>query len=165
VTQIKGDGEPHPLLSPEDEFADFETWDMGNLDLSTKMTPDMLPGEYARSGLQRGLQLEDKLGVNPFKFGLVGASDNHVGLTTPDNDNYFGKFAQYEPNPHRANHLSKENKENGAKLYSWQYITAGLTAVWATDNTRGAIFDAMQRRETYATTGPRPVRAAWPAAA
>jgi hypothetical protein len=128
---------------------------MGNLDLSTKMTPDMLPGEYARSGLQRGLQLEDSLGVNPFKFGLVGASDNHVGLTTPDNDNFFGKFAQYEPNAHRANHLSKENKDNGARLYSWQYITSGLTAVWATDNTRGALFDAMQRRETYATTGPR----------
>ena len=155
VTQNKGDGEAHPLLSSEDEFADFETWDMGNLDLSVKKTAEMLPGEYARSGLKRGLELEAELGVNPFKFGMVGASDNHVGLTTADNDNFFGKFKQYEPNPHRANHISKENKENGAQLNSWQYITAGLTAVWATENTRDAIFDGMERREVYATTGPR----------
>ncbi len=115
----------------------------------------MLPAEYARSGLQRGLLLEKQLGTNPFKFGLVGASDNHVGLTTPDNDNFFGKFTAYEPNPERATHLSRENTENGAQLYAWQYITAGLTAVWAEENTRGAIFDAMERREVYATTGPR----------
>ena len=155
ATQIKGDGEAHPLLSPEVEFADFETWDMGNLDLSEAKTPEMLPGEYARAGLKRGLELEMQLGVNPFKVGLVGASDNHVGLTTPDNDNFFGKFAQYEPNPKRGNHLSKESKDNGAKLFSWQYITSGLTAVWAPANTREALFDAMERREVYATTGPR----------
>ena len=155
ATQIKGDGEAHPLLSPEDEFADFETWDMGNLDLSEAKTPEMLPGEYARAGLKRGLELEMQLGVNPFKVGLVGASDNHVGLTTPANDNFFGKFAQYEPNPKRGNHLSKENKGSGAKLFSWQYITSGLTAVWAPTNTREALFDAMERREVYATTGPR----------
>jgi hypothetical protein len=155
ATQIKGDGESNALLSPEDEFAGFENWTMGNLDLSQAKTSEMLPHEYARSGLKLGLELDAKLGTNPYKFGMVGASDNHVGMTTPDNDNYFGKFTQYEPNPHRANHLSKENKENGAKLYSWQYITSGLTAVWATSNTREAIFDAMQRREVYATTGPR----------
>jgi len=155
ATQIKGDGETHPLLSPEDEFANFETWDMGNLDLSEKKTPRMLPAEYARSGLKRGLELKAKLGVNPFKFGMVGASDNHVGLTTPDNDNFFGKFTAYEPNPHRANHISKENKENGTALYSWQYITSGISAVWATSNTRSALFDSMERREVYATTGPR----------
>lgn len=154
-TQIKGDGETHPLLSTDDEFADFETWDMGNLDLSEAKTPEMLPGEYARSGLQRGLQLETELGTNPFKFGMVGASDTHTGLTTPDNDNFFGKFTAYEPNPERSSHLSKRNDDNGAELYSWQYITSGLTAVWAESNTRGAIFDAMERREVYATTGPR----------
>ena len=155
ATQMKGDGEAHPLLSPEDEFADFETWDMGNLPLSELKTPEMLPGEYARSGLKRGLELEAQIGVNPFKFGLVGASDTHTGLTTPANDNFFGKFTAYEPGPERANHLSKENRENGAELYSWQYITAGLTAVWAEENSRTAIFDAMARREVYATTGPR----------
>ena len=155
AVQIKGDGEAHPLLSPLDEFADYETWAMGNLDLSEKKTNEMLPGEYVRSGLTRGMELESKLGTNPYKFGLVGGSDTHVGLTTPDNDNYFGKFTQYEPSPKRADHLSKENKENGTKLYSWQYITAGLTAVWAPQNTRAALFDSMERREVYATTGPR----------
>lgn len=155
ATQMKGDGEAHPLLSPDDEFADFETWDMGNLDLSEAKTKAMLPGEYVRSGLKRGLVLERDLGVNPFKFGLVGASDTHVGLSTHKNDNFFGKFKQYEPSPHRANHVSKENKENGAQLQSWQYITGGLSAVWASANTRAAIFDAMERRETYATTGSK----------
>jgi hypothetical protein len=155
ATQIKGDGEAHPMLSTDDEFADFETWDMGNLDLSEAKTAAMLPGEYARSGLQRGLLLEQRLGVNPFKFGLVGASDTHTGLTTPDNDNFFGKFTAYEPSPERATHLSKRNDANGAELRAWQYITAGLTAVWATENARGALFDAMERREVYATTGPR----------
>jgi hypothetical protein len=155
ATQIKGDGEAHPFLSPEDEFADFETWDYGNLDATEKKTPDMLAGEYARSGLQRGLMLEAALGVNPFKFGLVGASDTHTGLTTPDNDNFFGKFTAYEPSPHRSQHVSNTFADGSIALNSWQYITAGLTAVWAEENTRAAIFDAMERREVYATTGPR----------
>jgi hypothetical protein len=155
ATQYKGDGESHPLLSPEDEFADFETWDWGNLDMSVVKTPEMLPGEYVRSGLQRGLLLEASLGVNPFKFGLVGATDTHTGMTTPDEDNFFGKFASYEPNPERATHTSKTNPQLGISYKSWQYSAAGVTAVWAAENTRGAIFDAMERRETYATTGPR----------
>lgn len=156
ATQIKGDGEAHPFLSPEDEFADFETWDQGNLDLSEKKKPEMLPSEYARSGLKRGLELEATLGVNPYKFGLVGASDTHTGLTTPDNDNFFGKFAQYEPNPERATHVSRKAQQEGGKdLYAWQYITSGLTAVWSTENSRTAIWDAMHRKEVYATTGTR----------
>jgi hypothetical protein len=155
ATQIKGDGEAHPFLSPEDEFADFETWDYGNLDASEKKTTDMLAGEYVRSGLQRGLMLGASLGVNPFKFGLVGASDTHTGLTTPDNDNFYGKFAAYEPSPERATHISKKFADGEIALNSWQYITSGLTAVWAPENTRGAIFDAMERREVYATTGTR----------
>lgn len=153
--QIKGDGEAHPLLSPDDEFADFETWDWGNLDASEAKTPEMLPGEYVRSGLQRGLMLEDALGVNPFKVGLVGAGDAHTGLATPDNDNFFGKFTAYEPSEHRSNHLAKQNKDLGIEYRSWRYVTSGLTAVWAPSNTRGAIFDAMERREVYATTGSR----------
>lgn len=155
ATQIKGDGEAHPMLSPEDEFADFESWDWGNLDVSAAKTPEMLPGEYVRQGLQRGLQLETDLGVNPFKFGLVGGSDTHTGLSTPDNDNYFGKFTAYEPSELRADHLSKRNDSLDIEYHSWRYITGGLTAVWATSNTRGALFDAMERREVYATTGPR----------
>ncbi len=155
ATQIKGDGEAHPMLSPDDEFADFETWDWGNLDASEAKTPEMIPGEYVRSGLQRGLQLENKFGTNPFKFGLVGAGDAHTGLSTPDNDNFYGKFTAYEPNEHRSNHLAKQNKEIGVEYYSWRYITSGLTAVWAPSNSRGALFDAMERREVYATTGSR----------
>jgi hypothetical protein len=154
VTQAKGDGESHPVLSPEDEFAGFETWDAGNLDLSQKKTDDMLPGEYARSGLKRGLEIEAQVGVNPYKFGLIGATDTHTGLSTPGEDNFFGKFAQYEPNPNRSNHIGiKARTEDGRNIYSWQYMAGGLTAVWAAENTREGIFDAMQRRETYATTG------------
>ncbi len=154
--QIKGDGEAHPFLSPEDEFADFETWDYGNLDASERKTTEMLAGEYVRSGLQRGLILEGELGTNPFKFGLVGASDTHTGLSTPESDNFFGKFTVYEPSPERATHTSRTYVDDGAPaLYSWQYIPSGLTAVWAESNTRGALFDAMERREVYATTGTR----------
>ncbi len=155
ATQIKGDGEAHPFLSPDDEFADFENWDWANLDMSEAKTNDMLAGEYVRSGLQRGLQLETQLGTNPFKFGLVGAGDAHTGLSTPDNDNFYGKFTAYEPNEHRSNHLSKRNEDLDIEYHSWRYITSGLTAVWATANTRGAIFDAMERREVYATTSSR----------
>jgi hypothetical protein len=156
VTQYKGDSETHPLLSPEDEFADYETWDFGNLDVTEAKTAEMLPGEYARSGLQRGLLLEEKLGVNPFKFGMGGATDTHTGLSTIDEDNFFSKFIAYEPNPKRATHEGKKNAELGIEAFEgWKYSAAGTMGVWATANTRGAIFDAMERRETYATTGPR----------
>jgi len=156
VTQYKGDGEAHPMLSSEDEFADFETWDFGNLDVSQAKSTDMLPGEYARSGLLRGLQIEALLGVNPFKFGFEGATDTHTGLSTVDEDNFFGKFTTYEPGPERAVHAGKSNAELGIKgPGGGDYSAAGTTAVWATENTRGALFDAMERRETYATTGPR----------
>lgn len=155
AVQMKGDGEAHPLLSPEDEFADYETWDYGNLDATERKTPEMLPGEYARSGLKRGLELEEEFGTNPFKFGLVGAADTHTGLSTPDDDNFFNKFTAYEPSPERATHISRKFADGTDALYTWQYITSGLTAVWAEENTRGALFDAMERRETYATTGPR----------
>ena len=155
VTQLKGDGEAHPLLSNEDEFADYDNWDWGNLDLTQAKTPAMLPGEYARSGLLRGLELQAKLGINPFKFGMIGATDNHVGLSTVDDDNFFGKFPLYEPNPGRALHEARGNEKLGLGYKGWRYSSSGLTALWSTDNTRGALFDAMQRREAYATTGPR----------
>ncbi len=154
-TQYKGDGEAHPLLSPEDEFADFETWDYGNLDATERNTPEMLPGEYARSGLLRGLALEAQLGVNPFKFGADGATDTHTGLTTAQEDNFFGKFTAYEPNAERASHVGRKYPDGEVAYKSSIYSAAGLTAVWSTQNTRGALFDAMERRETYATTGSR----------
>jgi hypothetical protein len=155
VTQVKGDSETHPYLSPDDAFADYETWDFGNLDMSEAKTPEMLAGEYARSGLLRGLQLGEELGVNPFKFGLVGATDTHTGLATFDENNFFGKFVSYEPNPSRSTHLSQSNPELGLERSGWQDAASGITAVWAEENTRESIYDAMARREVYATTGPR----------
>ena len=153
ATQIKGDGETHPFLSPDDEFADYETWDIGNLDVSIAKTNDMLAGEYAREALKRGLQIETKLGTNPYKFGMIGATDSHTALATAEEDNFFGKHSGYEPNPARMSHPFMET-ENG-KIVGWQMAASGLAAVWATENTREAIFDAMQRKETYGTTGPR----------
>jgi hypothetical protein len=153
TTQIKGDGEAHPFLSPNDEFADFGTWDKGNLNLSELKTDDMLVYEYARSGLQLGLQLEEKLGINPYKFGQIGSTDSHTGLATADDDNFFGKHAGSEPSAERYEHPFAEF--NGQAIYNWETLASGYTAVWAPENTREAIFDAMERKETYATTGPR----------
>jgi len=153
VTQIKGDGETHPFLSPDDEFADYYNWDVGNLDLSEAKTDDMLAGEYSRSGLKIGLALEEKLGTNPYKFGQIGATDSHTSLMTTEEDNFFGKHAGYEPSAERLHHPFMKN-ENG-EIFSWQMVASGLAAVWATDNTRAALFDAMDRKEVYGTTGPR----------
>jgi hypothetical protein len=153
ITQIKGDGEAHPFLSPDDEFADYENWDIGNLDVSEAKTDDMLAGEYAREALKRGLVIEAKLGTNPYKFGVVGATDSHTSLATAEEDNFFGKHTGYEPKAGRMTHPFMEN-ENG-KIMGWQMVASGLGAVWATENTREAIFDAMQRKEVYGTTGPR----------
>ena len=155
VTQIKGDGETHPFLSPNDEFADYENWDKGNLDLSAPKTDDMLAGEYAREALKRGLALEARLGTNPYKFGMVGSTDSHTSLATAQEDNFFGKHSGVEPGPHRLEGKIVET-ENGV-IMDWEQVASGLAAVWATDNSRAAIFDAMSRKETYATTGSRPM--------
>jgi Protein of unknown function (DUF3604) len=153
ATQMKGDGEAHPLLSPNDEFARFERWDKGNLDMSEAKRPEMLEFEYARSALKNGLKLEKELGVNPYKFGMVGSTDSHTGLATADDDNFFGKATPYEPSKSRWEHAFLSGK--AGKLTAWEMTASGYAAVWATDNTREALFDAMQRKETYGTTGPR----------
>ena len=153
ATQIKGDGETHPFLSPDDEFADYETWAIGNLDVSVAKTNDMLAGEYAREALKRGLLLEKKRGTNPYKFGMIGSTDSHTSLTTAEEDNFFGKHTGYEPKPGRLDHPFMKT-ENGSIL-GWQMVASGLAAVWATENTRESIFDAMQRKEVYGTTGTR----------
>ena len=155
VTQIKGDGEAHPLLSPEDEFADYETWDAGNLDLSAAKTPDMLQREYAREALKNGLLLETRLGTNPYKFGMVGSTDSHTSLSTTEENNFFGKHTGTEPSPKRMSHPFTKTA-NGA-IWGWQEVASGRAAVWATENTREAIYDAMARKEVYATTGTRMV--------
>ncbi len=153
ATQIKGDGEAHPFLSPNDEFADYETWDQGNLDLSVPKEDEMLQYEYARSGLQIGLQLENKLGVNPYKFGMIGSTDSHTGLATAGEDNFFGKHSGCEPSAERWEHPMASMGD--LKYESWSMVASGYAGVWATENTREALFDAMMRKETYATTGPR----------
>ncbi len=153
VTQIKGDGEAHPFLSPNDEFADFENWSYGNLDLSAKKTNDMLEGEYGRSALKLGLKLKNQLGTNPYKFGMIGSTDSHTSLATADQDIFFGKAANVEPYAERWEHPFVASEID--TIFTWATVASGYAAVWATENTREALFDGMMRKETYATTGPR----------
>ena len=155
VTQIKGDGESHPFLSPNDEFAGYETWDRSNLNGTEAKTPDMLKYEYAREALKTGLALQAKLGVNPYKFGMIGSTDSHTSLSTAEEDNFFGKHSGVEPEPHRWEHVVIDSPDPKFVVKGWQQAASGLAVVWATENTREAIFDAMKRKETYATTGTR----------
>jgi hypothetical protein len=153
VTQIKGDGEAHPFLSPNDEFADYETWDQGNLDLSVMKKNEMLRFEYARAALKTGLQLEDKLGTNPYQFGMIGSTDSHTALATAEEENFFGKHSGGEPSKERYNHPMA--KVGDVEYAGYSMVASGWAAVWANENTRASIFDAMKRKETYATTGSR----------
>jgi hypothetical protein len=155
VTQIKGDSEAHPMLSPNDEFADYETWDRSNLDGTEAKKPGMLQWEYAREALKTGLKLEQKLGVNPFKFGMIGSTDSHTAMAAVEEENFFGKHSGVEPEPHRWEHIVIEAPDPDYTVLGWQQAASGYAAVWATENTREAIFDAMKRKETYATTGSR----------
>ena len=157
ASQTKGDGETHPALSPNDEFANFERWDFGNLDGSVAKTPDMLEFEYARSALRNGLKLEKQLGTNPYKFGMVASTDAHTGLAAVEEDNFFGKTTPQEPSPERMTKTFFDNPKTGIKIMDWQVSASGYAAVWANENTRESIWDAMQRKETYATTGSRMV--------
>lgn len=155
ATQIKGDSEAHPFLSPNDEFADFGKagWELGNLTMETKKTPDMFAGEYVREALKRGLLIEQQTGVNPYKMGMIGSTDSHTSLATGDENNFFGKHSGGEPNGKRA--LAAQNLGPNTGRFGWQYLAGGYAGVWAKANTRAAIFDAMMRREVYASTGPR----------
>ncbi len=156
VTQTKGTSEAHPFLSPNDEFADFEIWDKGNLDLSVLKDESMLEFEYARAAFKNGLLSRRTLGTNPYAFGLVGSTDAHTGLSSADDDNFFGKTSAHEPNPKRAVEPFLKGAE-ATTIMGWEVAASGYAAVWATENTREAIWDAMERKETYATTGPRMV--------
>jgi hypothetical protein len=153
ATQIKGDGETHPFLSPNDEFADYETWDQGNLDLSVVKQDHMLEFEYARSALGIGLQIGARVGTNPYKFGMIGSTDSHTGLATAQEDNFFGKHSGAEPGPERWSHPMA--RVGDREYPGWSMVSSGLAGVWARENTRAALFDAMMRKETYATTGSR----------
>ena len=158
VTQMKGDGETHPSLSPNDEFADYGTWDRGSF--GAAKDPGMIDREYAREALKRGLAYEAQLGANPFKFGMVGSTDSHTSLATTQEDNYFGKATPAEPGAEGR----YEEKITGVieapdgrdfSIRHYQTLASGLAAVWATENTREGLFDAMRRKEVYATTGTR----------
>ena len=155
MTQIKGDEETHPLLSPDDEFADFENWDVSNLGGSAPKDPSMLRYEYARSALKLGLQLGDELGANPYKFGLIGASDSHTALSTTREENFFGKYQHTEPGPDRHNGEVIPAEDPALRVLTQEEGASGLMAVWARENTRGDLFDSMRRKEVYATTGTR----------
>ena len=158
VTQIKGDSEAHPFLSPNDEFAGFGVtgWDKANLNTEQATRPEMYAGNYARAALKRGLTLERQLGANPYAFGMIGATDSHTAFATGDEDNFYGKHSGNEPvNTERANLPQNLGTREGR--FGWHYLAGGYAAAWARGNTRAEIFDAFKRREVYATTGPRMV--------
>mgnify|MGYP000002629367 FL=1 len=153
VTQVKGDAEAHPTLSPDDGFADFETWDFGNFGAPGNTKEEwMLQHEYARSALKLGLKHEAELGANPFKFGMIGSTDSHTSFANASEDNFFGKFGTEEPRTDRVDH---KNVHGILMPPAVALNSSGYAAVWAHENTRVSIFDAMRRKETYATTGPR----------
>lgn len=159
VTQIKGDGETHPMLSPDDEFADYGTWDRGVFGAEPRM-PDMIRREYAREAWKRGMVFASDIGLNPFKFGVIGSTDAHTGLSTAQENNFFGKVAMVEPT---SDPIRFEEAITGRfttdttadDILSAEGLASGLAAVWARENTREALWDAMKRREVYATTGTR----------
>ncbi|MBW8639394.1 DUF3604 domain-containing protein [Hoeflea sp. WL0058] len=152
VTQSKGTSEQHPSLAPSDEFANFEIWDKGNLNVVPKQ-PGMIEFEYAREALKRGLKLEDEFGTNPFKFGMLGSTDDHTGISSAEENNFFGKFPASEPGPERSTGNAFDFE--GRTVKDWKLGASGLTAVWAPENTRASIWDAMKRKEVYGTTGSR----------
>ena len=155
MSQIKGDEEAHPLLSPEDEFADFENWDVGNLAGTAPKEDLMLQYEYARSALKLGLKLGKEIGVNPYKFGLNASTDTHTALPTSREENYFGKYQHTEPSPERHNREVIPADDPELRIMTSQEVASGLTTVWSRENTREAIFDSLVRKEVYATTGTR----------
>jgi hypothetical protein len=156
VTQIKGDSETHPFLSPDDEFADYERWDKTNITGSARTLPEMHVGSYARAALLNGLVLERLIGVNPFRFAMIGSTDSHTSLATADENNYWGKTANMWPGSDRMKgEFIHAADPSAAPTMNWEQAAAGYAGVWATANTREALFDALRRGETYATTGPR----------
>jgi hypothetical protein len=157
VTQTKGDSETDPSVSPDDEFANFERWDKANIMGNKLDKPEEQQFNYIRPALTRGLKWEQKLGVNPFKYGMIGSTDAHTGLSTADADNFFGAIPpEGEPGPNRITAVPiKIPASNKVTMSTNAMSSAGVAAVWATDNSRAAIFDALRRKEVYATTGPR----------
>ena len=157
VTQMKGDGEAHPFLSPNDEFADYGTWDKGDIAGLKPKKKWMLQYEYARTALQVGLQQEQKFGINPYKFGMIGSTDAHTSLATTRDENTWSKTPTMEPAADRWEHvvIGSVAGDDALTTYAYETLASGLAGVWARENTRAALFEAMQKKETYATTGTR----------
>jgi hypothetical protein len=157
VTQMKGDGETHPFLSPDDEFADYGTWDKGDIAGLKPKEDWMYEYEYARSAFGVGMQLEEDLGANPYKFGMIGSTDAHTSLATTREENTWSKTPTMEPSEDRWEHvvIASVGGDESLTTYSYETLASGLAAVWARENTREAIFEAMRKKETYATTGTR----------
>jgi len=149
ITQIKGDSETHPALSPNDPFADFETYPYYIQREWTDYVPQR--GDYIRSGLKTGLELAASVGANPYQFGVIGSTDAHTALPSAEEDNFHGKMAT-DSIPSRKDGGWSEDARG---TFGWGMSASGLAAVWATENTREAIVAAMRRREVYATSGPR----------
>jgi hypothetical protein len=162
ATQIKGDSETHPALSLNDEFANFERWDInfGKLEPLDLKDKKLLEGSYVRSALKLGLELDAKLGANPYKSGLIGGNDAHIGVVTQREDNFFGELPNGLPSPDRwkapLGFIHNDPKQ-GVLISVWSEQAAGLGGVWARENTREGIWDALKRKEVYATTGDRPI--------
>lgn len=148
ITQIKGDSETHPVFSPRDEFADFETYTYYIQQEVEAYVPR--PGDFVRPALKLGLELESRIGVNPYQFGLIGSTDAHTSLSTAEEDKFGGKF----PGDSIPEGKTRSDGKGGVAS-GWSMSAQGLAAVWATENTREAILEAFRRREVYATTGPR----------
>jgi len=147
VTQIKGDSETHPMLSPTDEFADYETYNF--VMTVERKTPDPTKADYARGGLKRGLELGAKLGANPYKFGLIGSSDSHTGMSAVEETGFAGKSY------HDAFPATRGGPSGLGAAKGWDMGAAGFVGAWAVENTRQGIYDAFKRKEVYASTGPR----------
>jgi hypothetical protein len=155
VTQIKGDSETHPDLAPGDEFADFERFNFYLQAFPQASGYKIQKGDTLRSGLKTGLELENDIGVNPFKLGMIGSTDSHTGMASAEEPNFWGKVA-VDSIPENKRRNDADGYGDGRQGFNgWSMSASGLAAVWATDNSRKAIIAAMQRRETYATTGSR----------
>jgi hypothetical protein len=147
VVQIKGQSMIHPALAPNDEFADFELYEFSS-SLSVDVPLSQPKHSYVRGALKDGLTLERSLGTNPYQFGFIGSSDSHNSASAAEEDNYFGKVGSADATP--------EMRLNPPEERVTKYMSAaGLAGVWAKENTREAIFEALERKETFATSGPR----------
>lgn len=154
ITQFKGDSESHPFLSPDDEFADFENWDYGNIGVpAVRKKQSQLRYEYLREAFKNGLGESARLGINPYKVGVIGSTDSHTSLATAAEYDFWGKLSSMEPSPTRL--APPEFAATDTSIFSWSFVASGYAAVWAEENTRASIFEAMRRREVYATTGSR----------